>query len=337
MVCIPAAGTRAPLAALLLLVMVPAARAQCTGAVQVLVDQRRFDEARREAEPTAKRNEDDAAAAYCVGRIAYSQDRTKDAVSWFERAIDRDQNVAEYHVWLGNALGIEVQRANKFKQPFIARRIRSEFETAVRLDPRNIDARHGLVQYYSIAPGMMGGSMAKAKEQAREIERLNRMRGHMELGLLHEREKNTVEAEQELGAAITAAPDSAVAYYTLMNFHARQKNWPAAFVTLEQLVQVRPDERSTKLAYARLAALSGTNLERGEQEVKSWLASPPEDATANQFATARARLAAIYEQQGKLEEARTEFEGALGLAPGHMEARRGLDVLKKELRIKYEE
>ena len=106
-----------------------------------------------------------------------------------------------HHLWLANALGDQAEHANKLKLPFLARRMKWEFEKAVELDPTSIDARHGLIQFYSQAPGVMGGSMDKAKEQAREIEKLNAMRGHFEMARLLERDKDIVGAEKEYTAA----------------------------------------------------------------------------------------------------------------------------------------
>lgn len=305
-------------------------RAQCTGSVQKLFDERDYDAARREAEGMARRNDNDAAAQYCVGRIAYAQGQSNKAVDWFEKALDRDVSVAIYHLWLGNALGEEAKKANKFRQPFLARRVKSEFEAAVKLDPKNIDARHGLIQFYSQAPGVMGGSMTKAKEQASEIAKLNRMRGHLELAALLEKEKDLVGAERELGAAVTAASDSSAAYYALVSFYARQKQWDRGFETLEQLMKARPEETSAKLSYARVAFLSGQNLERGESEAKSWLATPPADASPQLTAAAHVRLAAIYDKQGRLDEARQEYEKGLVLNPRNEEARRGVIRLRKD-------
>ena len=305
-------------------------RAQCTGNVQRLFVARDYDAARREAEATAKRHDMEAAAQYCVGRIAYAQGQSNKAVDWFERALDRDVTVAEYHLWLGNALGDEAQKASKFRQPFLARRVKTEFEAAVRLDPRNIDARHGLIQFYSMAPGVMGGSMTKAKEQAAEIGKLNRMRGHLELAALLEKEKDLAGAERELGAALTSASDSAAPYFALSNFYARQKQWDRVFETLEQLMKALPDDKSAKLSYARVAYLSGQNLERGETEAKSWLASPPADASPQLTAAAHVRLGAIYDKQGRLDEARAEYEKGLELNPRNEEAKRGVAKLRKD-------
>jgi tetratricopeptide (TPR) repeat protein len=325
-----------PLVRLLLIVTLAAmaiaapATGQCTGNVQKLFEERDYDAARRDAEALAKRNGNDAAAHYCVGRIAYAQGQSNKAVDWFEKALDRDVSVSAYHLWLGNALGEEAQKASKLRQPFLARRVKSEFETAVRLDPRNIDARHGLIQFYSVAPGVMGGSMAKAKEQAAEIGKLNRMRGHLELAALLEKEKDVAGAERELGAALTAASDSAAPYYALANFHARQQHWDVVFETLDHLMKARPDEMSAKLSYARVAYLSGQNLERGELEAKSWLAAPPADASPVLTSAAHTRLGAIYDKQGRLDEARREYEKGLELNPRNEEAKRGAAKLRKD-------
>src|SRR5919107_1945329 len=118
---------------------------------------------------------------HCMGRIAVAKDQGGDAVDWFEKAVRANDKSSLHHLWLGNALGNQAEHTNKLKLPFLARRIKGEFDKAVQLHPTSIDARHGLIQFYSHAPGVMGGSMDKAKEQAREIAKLNAMRGHAEM------------------------------------------------------------------------------------------------------------------------------------------------------------
>src|SRR4051812_21188376 len=139
--------------------------AQCNAAVQKLIDDRKYDEARADVQVALKKNDKDDVSLNCMGRVYAAQDKAGDAQKWFEKAIDANDKVAAHHLWLGNAIGEQAQTASKFKQPFMAKRIKSEFEKAVALDPNLVDARHGLIQFYSQAPGFMGGSMDKAKEQ----------------------------------------------------------------------------------------------------------------------------------------------------------------------------
>src|SRR6185369_14942588 len=114
---------------------------------------------RAEVEPLIKKNGSDDAALHCMGRIYYARGESGKAVDWFEKAAKVNDKSALHHLWLGDALGDEAQKANKLRQPFLARRVKAEFELAVALDPTLVDARVGLTQFYAIAPGVMGGDM----------------------------------------------------------------------------------------------------------------------------------------------------------------------------------
>ena len=303
--------------------------AQCTGATQEAFQERRLDEARAAAQGQLKENPNHAPTLYCMGRIVYAAGKSGEAVDWLEKAIKVEGNNAVYHLWLGNALGDEAQRANKLRQPFLARRVKSEFERAVALDPTSIDARHGLIQFYSRAPGVMGGSMDRAKAEAAEIAKLNAMRGHLEMAMLFDREKNVVEAERAFKAAVEASPDSAVGYYTLGGFYQRQKRWDEAFAIFDRLLQAKPGEFVAHFQYGRTAALSGQNLERGERELKALLDEPPKDFPAVSVAATHLRLGNIYEKQGKTDLARSAYEQAVKLNPNNEEAKKALAALRR--------
>ena len=302
--------------------------AQCTGAAQSAFQERKLDQARADVQSQLKENGSDAAALFCMGRIMYAQGKSGEAVDWFEKAIKVDGSNAVYHLWLGNALGDEAQRANKLRQPFLARRVKSEFERAVALDPTSVDARKGLIQFYSIAPGVMGGSMEKAKAQAAEIAKLNPLRGHVELGALLEREKNAAAAEREYAAAVESFPDSVAGFYSLGAFYQRQHRWDEAFATYDRLIQAKPSEYVAHFQYGRTAALSGKNLERGEQELRSLLDEPPKDFAAVSVAATHLRLGNIYEKQGKTDLARSAYDQAVKLNPKNEEAKKALAALR---------
>ena len=302
--------------------------AQCSGAAQEAFQERRWDDARAAAQAQLNDGPRHAPTLYCMGRIAYATGNSGEAVDWFEKAIKVDGNNAGFHLWLGTALGDETQRANKLRQPFLARRVKSEFERAVALDPSSIDARHGLIQFYIVAPSIMGGSMERAKAQAAEIGKLNVMRGHLEMAALFDREKNTVAADSAYKAAVEASPDSLAGYYGLGAFYQRHTRWDDAFATYERLIQMRPAEVVAHFQYGRTAALSGKNLERGERELKSLLDEPPKDFPPVSVAATYLRLGNIYEKQGKTDLARSAYEQSVKLNPKSDEARKALAALK---------
>lgn len=305
------------------------ANAQCAPTVQKLVTDQKLDEARAEVQAALKKNGSDDAALHCMGRVYMAMDKSGDAADWFEKAIKANEKVSAHHLWLGNALGDQAQHANKLKQPFLARRVKTEFEKAVELDPVSVDARHGLIQFYSQAPGVMGGSLDKAKEQAREIEKINAMRGHWEMAqLLENKDKDFAAAERELTAAVAAAPDSNFAYNNLAQFYRRQKKYSDAVAVYERLLKAKPDAVNAHLNIGFNLALSGQNLDLAEREIKGWLADPPKDAPAANTGFAHYVLGMIYERQGKKEAARAEYQSALALNPKNTDAKKALDGLK---------
>jgi tetratricopeptide (TPR) repeat protein len=292
-----------------------------------LIDARKFDEARVAIQSLLAKDKNDPNALFYMGRLEYAQGNSGKAVDWLEKAVQRDDNNALYHAWLGNALGDEAQKANKLRQPFLARRVKSEYERAVAIDPKSIDAREGLVGFYSIAPGIMGGSMEKAREQANELVKLDAMRGNLQLARLAERSKDVAGAERAYEGIIATFPDSANGYYFLGSFYRNQGRWDEAFATYEQLMKRKPDEKAVHLTWAGTAAQSGKNLERGEREAKIYLANAKDEPVAS-VSNAHWRLGQIYEKTARKELARAEFNEALKLNPQNQNAKKSLDGLK---------
>lgn len=304
------------------------AGAQCTPAVQKLVSDLKYDEARAQVDALIKKNSADDAAFHCMGRIYVAMDKPGAAADWFEKAINANGKVAAHHLWLGNSLGEQAEHTNKLKLPFLARRIKSEFEKVVALDPASIDARHGLIQFYSQAPGVMGGSMDKAKDQAREIGKINAMRGHIELAELLEQAKDVAGAEREFLAAIAASPDSTAGYNNTANFYRSQKRYADAVAAYDRLLAAKPDAVNAHFNIGYTIALSGQDLDRGERELLTWLAEPPKDAPVTTMSWAHHFLGVIYEHQGKKDAARSQYQSALSINPKNDDAKKALEALK---------
>lgn len=103
------------------------------------------------------------------GQAALDRNDPQAALGLLQQAEAADPNNATIHYLLGVAFGNLAQKANAFRRMSLARHTRDEFERAVAIDPKDLDARWALVQYYALAPGYLGGSEQKAQQQAEEI------------------------------------------------------------------------------------------------------------------------------------------------------------------------
>jgi tetratricopeptide (TPR) repeat protein len=269
----------------------------------------------------------DAIAAYYLGRIEFANDDAGKAAEWFERAVSINPNSAVYYGWLGRAYGIQARSASMFRAVSLARKSRSALETALGVDPDNLDVREDLVVYYSRAPGFVGGSKQKAREMVLEIRKRNAYRGSRAAASLCTGEKDIACAERELTGMVTSYPDSAAAYASLAVFYADQKQFDKAFDLLDQRLRTKPNELTTLYQVGRTASQSGQNLDRGEQALKTYLANPtPERGPAP--AHVHYRLGTIYEKKGAPDLAREEYRAALQLNPRHRDAQKALAALK---------
>src|SRR6185436_17053806 len=116
---------------------------------------------------------------------------------------------AEYQRWLGRIYGAKAEESHSF---FMARKVKSAFEAAVRLAPRSIEARRDLMQYLVEAPWIVGGSKDKAREQVQAIAQLDPLEGRLAQAAFLTEQKKWKEAEAEYLAAVSQHPQRFDAY-----------------------------------------------------------------------------------------------------------------------------
>jgi tetratricopeptide (TPR) repeat protein len=248
----------------------------------------------------------------------------------FEQAIKAEPNVGLYHLWLGRAVGDQAEEASVIRQPFMARRIKAEFEKAIELDPTLLDARDGLISFYLRAPAVMGGSLEKAKEQQRLIAAQDAMRGHSAAVDIAWHRRDTVATERALQALSAAAPDSVLPVIRLGQMQQQWGRNSAAFATYDGFLSNRPDDIAVRFQYARLAAITGTELPRADRMLRDLLALPdwPTGGGRPSKAAVHFRLGMVQEKSGRKDDARASYETAIRLDPGLQLAKHALAALK---------
>lgn len=310
---------------LLLLFISSSLFAQTVDRAKTLWESKNLAEAKRLLTTVKKGNKEFAAAQYYLGRIAFDEKDYDAAEEYFEEAIDVNDKVAEYHTWYGNTLGTLAADANLFKQAMLGPKMKSAWEKAVELDPKTVDARESLIQYYLQAPAIAGGSVDKAKEIANEIVKLKPAEGHRQLGNIYYKEKQYQEAEKEFIAMAKADPAYASG---LSNYYINQKQYDKAFALFEEALKKNPEDMLATYQIGKTSALSGQRLERGEACLKKYLTYQPQKNEPS-HAGANMRLAQIMEKGGKKVEAKKLYETALKADATLKEAKEGLERVSK--------
>ena len=311
--------------ALAFLLTVPASAADLTAATK-LVEARRWAEAQKAVEATARAGDPDA--AYLLGRALFGQNRGEDAVEWLEKAAVARPKRSDYQMWLGRAMGlVAMQSSNPLRQASLAKKIKAQFEKAVALDAGNLDARRDLMLYYLQAPGFMGGSLEKAQQQAAAIAARDAVRGHQVKAEIHLHEKHPDLAVAELEQAIAKAPKDPKARVAHGMLLQELQRWDAAFATIEAGLAAAPDNYDLLYQMGRTGALSGRRLDQAAAALERCLAMPPLSPESPQHSGAHYRLGQIHEKRGDRAAARRHYQAALKLDPNLTDAKKALQKL----------
>ncbi|MCX6641672.1 MAG: tetratricopeptide repeat protein [bacterium] len=292
-----------------------------------LFEEKNYTAAKNLLESSLLANPGDYEAAFYLGRIAIINDDVEKSIGYLEKAVELHPNDTNYRLWLGNSYGAKAQSAGIFKQASLAGKVKKEFEKAVELDPDNLQARSGLMQYYLQAPGIMGGSDKKALQQAEEIKKRNMAMGCQAYAQIYTKDKKYDLAEKEYLSAIAQCPDSLDLRYGLGFLYQQTEKYDQAFSVYEAVLKEHPENATALYQIGRTASISGQNLERATACLQTYMTMTlKEDEPPLEWA--HYRLGTIYEKAGKIDLAKQEYQEALKLKPDQKEAKEALKKLK---------
>lgn len=226
-----------------------------------------------------------------LARLALRRDDAEKALAYAEKAAAISPDSAEIQHTLGDALGRSAQKASVFSQLGFAKKCLAAYQRAVALAPNNLPFHFSLFNYYRQAPGIAGGGLDKATQEAKAIQQIDALEGHRAFAALYLSDKKY---------------DQALAEYDVM-------------------LKLVPNDYSTFYQIGRLAATTGLFLDRGLAALHRCLELTPGQGNPT-HANAQWRIGNILEKQKDVAGARAAYEAALKLDPKFTPA---ADSLKK--------
>jgi tetratricopeptide (TPR) repeat protein len=265
---------------------------------------------------------------FWLARNYYELSDYDNAITNSEKSVELDAKNSLYHQWLGRAYGGKADRERSFS---LAKKVKKEFQEAVRLNPSNIQARRDLQQYDIDAPWIAGGNKDEAREQVEAIAAIDPVEGHLARAVLVlQVQKKPELAEDEYREVLKAKPTRLEPYFEVAFFFVRQNRPAEVDSVIRAAAQAGPNDPRLGFYRGVSRVLSGTELPRAEEYLKSYLASTPDRSDWPSHAAAREWLGRLYEAEGKKIEAAEQYRAALQLEPGRKEARARLQQLEKK-------
>ena len=246
-------------------------------ALQALYQAERHEELVRTANQRLAGQPDDAQAVLAVAMASLSRDDTaarKQALQLAEACVDKQPKAAACHYAQGVVLGVQALSEGMIKAARSAGTVRTALTTAHELEPAWYAARGSLVEFYLLAPGVMGGSTAKAGELARAApapEQVRALEGRIALN--DRRFDEGLKLLSALPSGLPPALAGDVRHWAVQCALGLTNNGQAAAAQapLEKLAREHPEHAGPLYALARVRAEAGAHeaaLQLYEQAAK---------------------------------------------------------------------
>src|ERR1700681_2063191 len=182
---------------LVLLLLIASLTASVADSAKNMLAAGRIDEAITELNGRLSSAPADAESSNLLCRAYFALEEWDRAESSCRKAVSLDQDNGRYHLWMGRVYGEKADRANFLAAAGLAGKVRAEFERAVQLNPKDVDARLDLAEFYLAAPGIVGGGEQKARAQAQFIATVNPAREHWVYARIVEQKKAAPTPQRE--------------------------------------------------------------------------------------------------------------------------------------------
>jgi cytochrome c-type biogenesis protein CcmH/NrfG len=246
-----------------------------------------------------------------------------------EKAVSLDPGNDDYHSWLGRIYGEKADHSNFITAARMAGKVRDQFEAAVRLNPKSVDARADLADFYLEAPGFVGGGKDKAEAQAQEIATVDPAQAHRVKARIAEVRKDYATAENEYRIAVQVSGGKAGTWLNLARLYRRTGRLDEMEDAIRHATAPEMNRPDLLMGAAELLISTERNLPEASNLLRRYVSSGGTVEDAPVF-KAHYLLGTILARDGDKQAAAQEYRAALSLARNFSLARDALRRLKPQ-------
>jgi tetratricopeptide (TPR) repeat protein len=209
---------------------------------------------------------------------------------------------------------------------FKAERVIKEFEAASKLDPKNLDIRFDMLDFYLQAPSLIGGGEDKAKAQVETIAKLDPKHGPIARAILLQDQKKSDLAKKELVQGTIDFPDYDSGYADLADFLLNQKDFEGALKYSQKAFSLRQSKHARLITAASQIRLK-TDLGEAENSLKELASGSLSDGDPS-FEQVYYWLGECYLVKGDKTKARESLRSSLSFNPDYGPAKKTISTLR---------
>jgi len=250
------------------------------------------------------------------------------AVANAERAVAVAPENSMYHEWLGRSFGEKASKSSWFSALSLARKAQQEFETAIRLNPKNYSAFQALIEFDCAAPGIVGGGEDKAVLKIEQLAAMEEAEGHYAAGNCRRQKKDYPAAEVEFDKALVNAKSPDLIFD--IGDYALKRNQPQRLLAVvEAGQQASPGDPRAKFYRAAALILQKQKPDEAEALLREYLNNAPRRTGYPRPALAHDWLGRLFENQNDRDAAAREYFTSLHADPKDKTAQEALRRLGK--------
>lgn len=277
------------------------------------LQQGRADDAMQLLQAATAAGSHDAEAHQLLCRLNLQLEGWNDAVAACGKAVALDGGSSNNHLWFGRALGEKADRSSFVRAYGLGKRVKTEFETAVSLDPRNAEALSDLGEYYTDAPAIVGGGKDKAAAVADKLDALDRARAEELRGQIAVSNKDNAAAEEHYRNAIASAQHPASYWMVLGSYYQRHQDNERMRQAIHSGLAADGAHGTPLVDAAQLLTRAGDGSQIPVTLLRQYVALPNKSEEEPAFRV-HLLLAALLNKQGDTAGAEREIQAASAIA-----------------------